>query len=39
MLSPREHAQAFALTFPGAYEEHPWGQAVIKVKRKVFLLS
>src|SRR4029079_11790194 len=34
---PREHAQAHALTFPGAYAEHPWGQTVIKVKRKVFL--
>lgn len=34
---PREHAQAYALTFPGAYAEHPWGQTVIKVKRKVFL--
>src|SRR5215216_1491964 len=34
---PRDHAQAYALTFPGAYADHPWGQTVIKVKRKVFL--
>jgi predicted DNA-binding protein (MmcQ/YjbR family) len=33
----RDHAQAYALSFPGAYAEHPWGQTVIKVKRKVFL--
>lgn len=34
---PRDHAQAYALGFPGAYAEHPWGQTVIKVRRKVFL--
>jgi predicted DNA-binding protein (MmcQ/YjbR family) len=37
IIMPRERAQAYALTFPGAYAEHPWGQTVIKVKRKVFL--
>jgi predicted DNA-binding protein (MmcQ/YjbR family) len=37
ILLPRDHAQVYALTFPGAYAEHPWGQTVIKVKRKVFL--
>src|SRR5689334_25417668 len=37
IVMPREHAQAYALTFPGADAEHPWGQTVIKVKRKVFL--
>jgi predicted DNA-binding protein (MmcQ/YjbR family) len=35
--TPREYAQTYALTFPGAYAEHPWGQTVIKVKKKVFL--
>lgn len=35
--TPRDHAQAYALSFPGAYAEHPWGQTVIKVKNKVFL--
>lgn len=29
----REHARAYALTFPGAYEEHPWGQ--IKLNKRV----
>src|SRR5215211_6678387 len=37
IVLPREHAQVYALTLPGAYAEHPWGQTVIKVKRKVFL--
>jgi predicted DNA-binding protein (MmcQ/YjbR family) len=37
IIMPREHAQVYALSFPGAYAEHPWGQTVIKVKRKVFL--
>jgi len=36
-ITPRDHAQAYALSFPGTYAEHPWGQTVIKVKRKVFL--
>jgi predicted DNA-binding protein (MmcQ/YjbR family) len=36
-VRPREHAQAYALGFPGAYAEHPWGQTVVKVKNKVFL--
>ena len=35
--TPREHAQAYALAFPGAYAEHPWGQTVVKVSKKVFL--
>lgn len=33
----REHAQRYALSFPGAYAEHPWGQTVVKVSKKVFL--
>src|SRR5262245_9959352 len=37
IIMPRDHAQAYALSLPGAYAEHPWGQTVIKVKRKVFL--
>ena len=36
-ITPRDHAQAYALRFPGAYAEHPWGETVIKVKGKVFL--
>src|SRR5688572_1731177 len=27
----------FALRYPGAHEEFPWGERVIKVKGKVFL--
>ncbi len=27
----------FALGLPGAYEEHPWGESVAKVNRKVFV--
>jgi hypothetical protein len=30
--SPRDHAQAYALTFPGAYEEHPWGETVMTLR-------
>jgi predicted DNA-binding protein (MmcQ/YjbR family) len=28
--------RAFALTFPGAVEEHPWGETATKVNKKVF---
>ncbi len=27
----------FALTYPSAWEDHPWGETVVKVKKKVFL--
>ena len=27
----------FALTYPEAREDHPWGETVIKVKKKVFV--
>ena len=27
----------YALTYPQAYEEFPWGHSAFKVKRKVFL--
>ena len=37
-LSKAEAAlRAFALTYPGATEEYPWGERVIKIKGKVFL--
>jgi len=26
----------FALGYPEAYEDHPWGETVVKVKKKVF---
>ncbi len=35
--TPRTHAQSYALTLPGAYAAHPWGQTVAKVHKKVFL--
>jgi predicted DNA-binding protein (MmcQ/YjbR family) len=29
--------RAFALGYPGAHEEHPWGECAIKINGKVFL--
>ena len=29
--------RAFALAYPGAHEEFPWGERVVKVKGKVFV--
>lgn len=29
--------RAYAMSFPGAYEDHPWGESAFKVKGKVFL--
>jgi predicted DNA-binding protein (MmcQ/YjbR family) len=33
----RSLVREFALGFPGAYEEFPWGESVAKVKKKVFV--
>jgi predicted DNA-binding protein (MmcQ/YjbR family) len=33
----RERLLAAALSLPGAYEDHPWGEDVAKVNRKVFV--
>lgn len=33
----RDELRAFALSLPGAVEEHPWGDDVAKVNRKVFV--
>ena len=27
----------FALSYPEAHEDHPWGETVVKVKKKVFV--
>ena len=39
MTPKRNHWKAlhtYALSLPGAYEEHPWGESVAKVSKKVF---
>lgn len=33
----RERVREFALGLPGAVEEFPWGESVIKVNKKVFV--
>jgi predicted DNA-binding protein (MmcQ/YjbR family) len=35
----KSHAELleFALAYPGAWEDHPWGETVAKVKTKVFV--
>ena len=32
-----ERLESFALALPGAWEDHPWGETVIKVNKKVFV--
>ncbi|MBG0826703.1 MmcQ/YjbR family DNA-binding protein [Planomonospora sp. ID67723] len=33
----RETLREFALRFPEAYEDHPWGETVVKVNKKIFV--
>ncbi|WP_101257527.1 MmcQ/YjbR family DNA-binding protein [Streptomyces barkulensis] len=33
----RERVREFALELPGAYEDFPWGDSVVKVNRKIFV--
>ncbi|MEE1942878.1 MmcQ/YjbR family DNA-binding protein [Streptomyces sp. TRM 70361] len=33
----RERVREFALALPGAWEDFPWGQSVVKVHRKIFV--
>jgi predicted DNA-binding protein (MmcQ/YjbR family) len=32
-----EPVRAFAAALPGAWEDHPWGESVFKVAKKVFV--
>jgi predicted DNA-binding protein (MmcQ/YjbR family) len=33
----RKRLLEFALEFPGAFEDHPWGDDVVKVNKKIFV--
>ncbi len=33
----RDSLLEFALTLPGAHEDHPWGETVVKVRKKIFV--
>src|SRR6266481_10074190 len=35
--TPFEHIRNFALGYPESHEDHPWGETVIKVRRKGFV--
>ena len=35
--SIRDRVRAFALSLPEAYEDHPWGEDVVKVNKKIFV--
>jgi predicted DNA-binding protein (MmcQ/YjbR family) len=35
--SVREKVRDFALSLPGAFEDHPWGEDVAKVNGKIFV--
>ena len=37
MGDPREELRDFALSLPEAFEDHPWGESVIKVRGKIFV--
>jgi predicted DNA-binding protein (MmcQ/YjbR family) len=37
MASVRDKLRAFALAFPGAAEDQPWGEDVTKVNGKIFV--
>lgn len=33
----REALRSHALTLPDAHEDHPWGESVVKVRKKIFV--
>lgn len=37
MARVRDKLREFALSLPGAVEEHPWGEDVVKVRGKIFV--
>jgi len=37
VATARERFLAFSLSLPEAYEDHPWGESVAKVRGKVFV--
>ena len=36
-LTARDSLREFAFNLPGAWEDHPWGESVAKVRKKVFV--
>ena len=36
-VNPKKKAIAYALDLPEAWEDHPWGEIVAKVRKKVFV--
>ncbi len=34
-----EAIRSYCLSFPGAYEDHPWGEAVFKAGKKIFVFA
>ena len=37
MAAVRDKVRDFALSFPGAFEDQPWGEDVVKVRGKIFV--